>query len=168
MSTPVYVKTPKGLEEMTTRRYKLSPKERQVLIMLNGKRTLIEAAATLPVAEMEAIGSKLLDEGFVVTLGGQSAVTTGIASPNAPAAASRIASPANDAKRFEMASNFMANTLNAFVGMASSSVSSQIDNAADLAQLRDLYDSWRKSISLTAQGRRELPALEDKLAALLS
>lgn len=40
MTTSVYVKTPKGLEEMAHRRHGLSVRERQVLIMMDGKRAL--------------------------------------------------------------------------------------------------------------------------------
>lgn len=172
MQEVVYVKTPKGLEEMTSRRYRLGMKERQALIMLNGKRTLAEVAGTLPPLESQPILDKLVAEGFIVPLKAPAGVSAApVAAPAAAGgnkAAPPMPSPANDQQRFEMAGNFMTNTLNAFVGMASSSLAQRIESATTLDELRPLYQPWQEAIGLSAKGRKELPTLESRLAALLS
>ena len=86
----IYVKTPKGIEEMTSRKYKLSIKERHVLIMLNGKRTLQEAAATLGPEDSGPVLGRLTAEGFITAL------STPAAEP-APSAGAAPAAPADGA-----------------------------------------------------------------------
>ena len=184
----IYVKTPKGIEEMTSRKYKLSIKERHVLIMLNGKRTLQEAAATLGPEDSSPVLGRLTAEGFITALSTPAAepapsagaapaapASTGVfgwvrraSTPAAGSSPAAAPAPASEQERFEMAGNFMCNTLNAFVGMSCTSLTEQVERAPTLEALRDLYSAWREAIALTPEGRKELPSLENRLAALVS
>jgi len=57
----IYRKTAKGLAEIETRVYKLSPRLRSVLIMIDGKRSDVEFAQMLPQAE-EVLAALLQDD----------------------------------------------------------------------------------------------------------
>jgi hypothetical protein len=161
-ATSVYVKTPKGIEEMTNRTHGLSQRARRVLIMLDGKRTEADIAEMFP-GEGATLLSSLITEGFVVPL------QTEPAKASSPAkAAAKVEPPLNDAQRFDMAKNFMRNTLDAFLGSMGSGLVSQVSRCTNLDELRPLYQAWRESILLTNDGRKQAADLEKRLAALLS
>jgi hypothetical protein len=162
-ATQIYVKTPKGIEELSNRSHGLPPRVRQALILLDGKRDSEEIAGMLPEGESEALLAKLVDGGFVVPL---LSVAENEPVPGKPAA--RIERPENDAERFEMAKNFMRNTINKFLGGMGSGLVSQVDKCANFEELRQHYGSWREAIGLSNDGRNQLADLENRLAALLS
>lgn len=171
MTTSVYVKTPKGLEEMAHRRHGLSVRERQVLIMMDGKRALRDILGADADAALELL-NKLVAMDLLTPLVPPTPVPSAEA---APAAAHRAANepkapkpPGDDAERLEMARNFMLNTVNAFLGVAGSSLIAQLEACMDFANLRGLYEDWQDALALTRDGRKQLPELERRLAALLS
>lgn len=60
----VYCKTDKGLSEIQTRAYRLTPRLRQALILVDGKRDT-EALSSLIPGEAEIILDSLRSEGFI-------------------------------------------------------------------------------------------------------
>jgi hypothetical protein len=162
-ATQIYVKTPKGIEELNSRSYGLPPRARQALILLDGKRDGDEIAQMLPGGESEALLTKLIEGGFVVPL--QQASGEDSASGKS---AVRIERPENDSERFEMAKNFMRNTVNTFLGGMGSGLTSQVDKCANFEELRQHFGSWREALELSKDGRNQLADLENRLAALLS
>jgi hypothetical protein len=159
----IYVKTPKGIEEINNRSHGLPPRLRQVLILLDGKRDSDEIAQMLPDGESEALLTKLVDGGFVVPL--QSAPEKETAPGKL---AVKIERPENDAERFEMAKHFMRNTINTFLGGMGSGLINQIDKCTNFDELRQHFGSWKEAIELSGDGRKQLADLENRLAALLS
>ncbi len=155
-SSVVYVKTPKGIDEMNNRSHGLPPRLRQLLILLDGKRNSAEIAQMFP--EGESLLAELVSGGFIVQLQQESETS----------AADPVTAPENDAERFEMAKNFMRNTVHAFLGGLGSGLIAQIDKCGSLDQLRPLYESWREAVLLSNDGRKQLVELEKRLAALLS
>jgi hypothetical protein len=154
----IYAKTPKGLEEMVERAHGLSRRDRQTLIMLDGRRTLGEVARLVPHDDHTQVVAKLLAEGFIT-------LRLAPATASAPAA---TPAPADDVKRVHMARNFMSGTLRTFLGSACSSLVEQIDACEQLDQLRQHFAAWREAMVLTREGRKDLPDLEKRLASLLS
>jgi hypothetical protein len=64
--THVLVRTPKGIDEMQTRRNKLDQKLRALLIMVNGKATAAEIAGQFGgLGNMETLLNRLILEGYV-------------------------------------------------------------------------------------------------------
>jgi hypothetical protein len=163
LATRIYVKTPKGIEELSSRSHGLPPRVRQVLILLDGKRDSDEIAQMLPDGESEALLAKLVDGGFVVPM---QQASEKVAVSGKPAA--KIVRPENDAERFEMAVNFMRNTINTFLGGMGSGLVSQINKCTNIDELRQHFGSWREAIKLSNDGRNQLADLENRLAALLS
>jgi len=159
----IYIKTPKGIEEMNSRTYGLPQKVRRVLIMLDGKCDYEEIVSRFPEGEGEASISTLVAGGFVAPLQTAPVATSARGKPVV-----KFEPPANDAERFEMAKNLMRNTVNAFLGGMGSSLLNQIDNCKNFEELRQHYAAWQEAIHLTSEGRKEAPDLENRLAALLS
>lgn len=150
----IYIKTPKGIEEMNTRSYGLPKRTRLVLIMLDGKCDYDEILARFPDGEGKAAVANLLEGGFIAPLLGK--------------AAKKFEPPQNDAERFEMAKNLMKNTVIAFLGGMGSSLTSQLEKCSNMDELRQQYGAWQEAIHLTSEGRKEASDLENRLAALLS
>jgi hypothetical protein len=161
-ATPIYVKTPKGLEEINSRSFGLPPRTRQLLILLDGKRSSSDIAQMLPEGESEALLTNLVADGFVVPLQQAPAEV-----PSANSAA-RIERPQNDAERFEMAKNFMRNTVHTFLGGMGSGFISQVEKCTSIDELHGHSESWQEALLLSRDGRNQLVDLEKRLAALLS
>jgi hypothetical protein len=159
----IYVKTPKGIEEINNRSHGLSPRLRQALILLDGRRNTDEIALMLPDGESEALLTKLVDGGFVVPMQPVPKKETATDKP-----AAKIERPENDAERFEMAKHFMRNTINTFLGGMGSGLINQVDKCTNFDELRQLFGSWKEAIELSGDGRKQLSDLENRLAALLS
>jgi hypothetical protein len=162
MSSTIYVKTPKGLEEINRRAYGLPPRARQLLILLDGKRSSSDIALMLPRRDGESLLTNLVAGGFVVPLQQVSGETPSGKDTD------RIERPQNDAERFEMAKNFMRNTVHTFLGSMGSGFTSQVEKCSTLDELRRHFQSWQEAMLLSSDGRRQLIDLQNRLAALLS
>ena len=76
--------------------------------------------------------------------------------------------PEGDALRLQQSRNFMANTLNAFVGsIGASSLLNRIEDAKGHGDLRQLFDEWYHAIVMSREGRREAESLRAKLLQVI-
>jgi hypothetical protein len=157
----IYVKTPKGIEEINSRSYGLPQRVRQMLIMMDGKRSLSDLATMVPDGDGEALLASLITGGFVVPLQSVEAAPQG-------KPVDKFVPPQDVAQRFEMAKNLMRNTINAFLGGMGSSLLNQLDKCNNLDELRAHYKAWQEAILLSSDGRKQAKDLENRLAALLS
>jgi len=71
----VYVKTPHGSDEIATRRHGLGLRVRQLLILIDGRRSVADLARMVSEAELRAHLPLLRDQGFVVVAGAMAAGT---------------------------------------------------------------------------------------------
>jgi len=162
-TTHIYVKTPKGIEEITNNTYGLAHRARRVLIMVDGKRDNEDITVMFTNTNTESILTDLIRQGFIVPL--QSLNAT----PASSNGSKGTFEPAMDeSKRFEMAKNFMCNTVKAFHGSMGSGLTNQIEKCSTLDELRLHYKPWREAIVMTSDGRKQVSDLEKRLAALLS
>jgi hypothetical protein len=164
----IYAKTPKGIEEISKRSHGLPPRARQVLILLDGKRSIDEVLEMLPGSETEALLDDLFTGGFIESQQETSVVKAPAAKPVAAKPASKVERPQNDAERLEMAKNFMRNTVQAFLGGMGSGFISHIDKCNDFEELRKNFGPWKEAIELSSEGRKQLLDLEHRLMVLLS
>lgn len=65
----VFAKTPKGQEELTTRTGGLTPRQRRVLIMVDGKRTVDELREMLQTDDLQHTLGLLEEDGFIEVTG---------------------------------------------------------------------------------------------------
>lgn len=187
----VFIKTPKGREEVDSKSGGLSLIMRRVLIFLDGKRTLREVQALPKIDDVEQIITSLESQGYIELVSNNGAVRSGtstLASNNAgrplvnrvepnltPSSSSSApthqfrALPARvDATQLKMAKNFMSNTLNAFVGtFGSSALINRIERCDDHEALRAIYEDWLNAMMGTKQGRKDIENLKSKLLEVL-
>jgi hypothetical protein len=169
----IYVKTQKGVDEINQRSHGLSPRARQVLILLDGKRSIDDVTDMLPGDETLALLDDLFAGGFIESQQQTSVVKSRIIEPAAikPVAAkpaAKVERPQDDAARLEMAKNFMRNTVQKFLGGMGSGFISHIDKCNNIEELRKNFGPWKDAIELTSEGRKQLLDLEQRLMALLS
>lgn len=166
----VYVKTPAGIEVINGRSRELTPRERRILIMADGKRSFAELAAILPDGTGADLLQGLIAGGYVVPLHPAPAAQIVPSGPvsSAPEPDALAEPILDDEQRFEMAKNFMRNTVNTFLGVMGSGLNSQLEKCASIDELRVHFGAWQKAIHLSRDGRAQAAELENRLAALLS
>jgi hypothetical protein len=174
----IYVKTPKGIDEISKRSHGLSPRARQALILLDGKRSIDEVAQMLSGTETLVLLDELFADGFIESLQSTPAVKVRVVEPAAakPVAAkpavskpaSNVERPQDDAARLEMAKNFMRNTVQSFLGGMGSGFISHINKCDSFEELRKNFGPWKEAIELSSEGRKQLLDLEQRLMILLS
>lgn len=188
----VFIKTPKGREEIDSKTGGLSLIMRRVLIFLDGKRTVSEVKALPKIDDVEQIIDSLEKQGYIQRLSGESVAAPTHTAPTSTnnvnpllgnrtdnTAVPAFIPPARngnfrplparlDATQLKMAKNFMANTLNAFVGtFGSSALINRIERCDDHESLRGIYDDWLNAIMNTKQGKKDAENLKTKLLEVL-
>jgi len=166
----VFAKTQKGQEEITTKAGGLTPRQRRVLIFIDGKRSVDDLRGMLQADDLQHTLGMLEEDGYIAV---SSVVTTQgkVSAPAAPLPSVTAfgALPAEpDPLRQQQARNFMINTLNTFVGsLGASSLLDRIDQAQGHAGLRALYDEWYHAMVMSREGKREAEALRGKLLQVI-
>jgi hypothetical protein len=158
LESQIYVKTPKGIEEMNNRSFGLAPDTWKLLAVLSGKRRRSELAEFLPNSDCESLLATLIAGEFIVPL----------ESGSEPARREKFEPPKDEEQRFEMAKNFMRNSALAFLGSLGSGFISQADRCQSFEELRQQFQPWREAILLSTDGRKQAAELSMRLAALLS
>lgn len=163
----VFAKTPKGQEEVVAKSGGLTPRQRRVLIMVDGKRSVEELRTMLLADDLQNTLGLLEElELIAVTSAGGTPVTAAQSLP--PITAFSPLPADTDPLRLQMARNFMVNTVNTFVGaLGASSLLDRLAKADGHAGLRALYDEWYHAIVSSRDGRREAEALRSKLLQVI-
>ena len=163
----VFQKTAKGAEEMTTRKYGLSPKVRRILIMVDGKRTVNLLREMIVADDLSHTLGMLEEDGYIevsAIANGSGAMTQPPPGPLPSISAFRDEPPPDDMMRLQMSRNFMENTIKAFIGtVGMSGLIDRISGAKSLAELRTYFDEWYQVIVNSRDGRRQAEALREKL-----
>jgi hypothetical protein len=169
MTTAVFIKTPKGIEEVETKANGLSMIQRWVLISIDGKRTF-EELKTLPrVNDLNSILILLETDGYITPV--KTSINV-IPIPNVATNQTADITPTLfrtlpatfDPKQFSMAKNFMINTLNTFCGAYGvTALVSSIDHCQTHEELRALFKRWHEDIGNTRQGQKQGKDLQKKL-----
>ena len=168
----IYVKTPKGVEEISKRSHGLSPRARQTLIMLDGKRSIDDVMEMLPGDETLELLDELFANGFIdaqqeslaaeAPKAKSAAPKPTVAKPVVPAEL-----PQSEAERLQIAKNFMRNTVQTFLGGMGSGFISHIDKCNSIEELRRNFGPWKEAIELSRDGRKQLLDLEYRLMKML-
>ncbi len=166
----VFAKTQKGHEEITTKAGGLTPRQRRVLIFIDGKRSVDDLRGMLQADDLQHTLGMLEEDGYIAV----SSVLTQQGKVSAPAAplpsvtAFSALPDSPDPLRLQQARNFMINTLNTFVGsLGASSLLDRIDQADGHVGLRALYDEWYHSMVMSREGKREAEVLRSKLLQVI-
>ncbi len=166
----VFAKTPKGQAEIATKAGGLTPRQRRVLIMVDGKRSVEELREMLLTDDLQhTLG--LLEETGLIEVGSVTNAAGQAAEPQAqmpPITAFGELPGSPDPLRLQQARNFMTNTLNAFVGaLGTSSLLDRIEQAPGHHELRTYYDEWYHAIVMSREGKRQAESLRAKLLLVI-
>lgn len=160
----IFAKTQKGHDEITSRAGGLTPRVRRVLIFIDGKRTVDDLRAMLQSDDLQHTLGLLEEEGYIELLAAKDKPAETLPSITAFRPLPALPDPTD----LQKARNFMANTLNAFVGsLGTSSLLDRIADARGHEGLRALYDEWYHAIVMSRDGRREAEALRAKLLQVI-
>jgi hypothetical protein len=146
------LKTAKGLEELATRRYKLNPKLRQLLILIDGHRTVGALSRMVGENELLTSGKLLESEGYIeqlkvelssIAVHEPSTISIGREADATPVAV--LEKPAVELD-FVSARQLVARTLNDLLGPYAEGIASRIDKTKTILELRDLLPAATSSV----------------------
>lgn len=143
-SHSVVVKTAKGVEEVETKRYKLSQRARTVLILVDGSKTVGELAE---MARTLGSSASLLDE-FVAN--GLVGLRPGSQSSTLSTGSAQAASPAtqlDEAGRFRAAHKFMTQSVVNTLGIRAFFFTLKLERCATRSDLLALLGDYSKAIA---------------------
>ena len=180
----VFIKTPKGREEVSQRHHELSPSQRRVLIVIDGIKNFNALIALIPAIiashELEQIVSFLLQQGFIASAEHSAnkpklvVLEKPVAAASQPAAALyhvapllsvapavSLASPSKsesmsveDTVILRKVKDFMSITAHTYLGLLSAEVIHRIERAKDKAQLMMVVGHWHMALRESKEGKR--------------
>jgi len=155
----IYRKTAKGLAEIETRVYKLTPRLRSVLIMVDGKRTDAELAQMLPQAG-EVLAS-LLQEDFISEI---ARLATPPSPPPAPPPNPERTVIRGPQPTFEAMRRDLLRAFNDRLGPAGESMAIRLETARNETEFRALLPAAVQLVA-TLQGRDAAEAFSARINA---
>lgn len=169
----VFSKTRKGQDEVETRGGGLTPRVRRVLIMVDGKRTVEDLRGVLAADDLTHTLGMLEEEGYI-EMAALKDERSGQTRPPAQQAMPAITAfrplviQEGDPTKLAKARNFMANTVNVFIGtLGATSLLNRIETADGHEDLRAAFDEWYQAIVTSRDGRREAESLRGKLLEVI-
>jgi hypothetical protein len=168
----IFAKTVKGQEELTTKSAGLTPRQRRVLIMVDGKRTVDELRDMLQADDLQhTLG--LLEEDGHIAVASLKEDSSGAVQP-APAeglpsiTAFRPPPYPPNAKEMDMARNFIMNSLKTFCGpFAHLEIVERAFAAKTHEELRLQFDPWLHAVMQTRDGKRRAEELRGQLLKVI-
>ena len=164
---PTYFKTRKGQEEIEGRSGGLTPRARRLLIMIDGKRDLSEVRALIADPNLDETLVMLEREGYVAPVNEAPPPQPAVADAGEAATVSAAPAPF-DPKQFDMARNFMMNTITKFNGPYNKlGLIKKVHESSRPEDLRGLFDEWLRAICETRMGKLRAEELKVRLRAVL-
>lgn len=169
-SRAVFRKTPKGVDEVQHRSGKLTPRQRRILIMVDGKRTVEELRELASTDDLSNVLGHLEEEGYIELVGlkGENEAIT--RQDRLPSLTDfRPLPEPRKPEELDMARHFMINTIKAFCRgpIIHLSLIDEIAAAQSHEELRALYGQWFRLIQESAEGRRRAEQLRADLLKVL-
>jgi hypothetical protein len=165
----IYRKTAKGQTEIETRAHRLAPRQRSLLIMVDGKRSDADFAQMLPQAT-EALAA-LVEDGFIAE---QARSVTSAPATAAPSPASTATArdtpgtagpgPAAPPAQFEAMRRDLLRALNDRLGPAGERMAIKLERARDEAEFRALLPSAVQLVA-AVRGRDAAAAFSARIDA---
>ena len=166
----VFSKTEKGQAEIAQRTLRLHPRERRVLILVDGKRTVQQLRELALADDLTHTLGQLEEAGLIEPTEVQNQRGEGRAVSGAlPSITEMRELPvAESEKELEMARQFMLNTLRMFCGQyGKMSLMTAVAGATTHQALRDQFAEWYRAIVDTRDGRRRAEELREQLLKLI-
>lgn len=167
----IFAKTDKGQAELTQKSGGLTPRQRRVLIMVDGKRSVEELRELLQNDDLQHTLGLLEEAGFIEIGGMQNAAGDFQEAPSGPLppidAFRPLPEPPN-AKDIELARNFIQNTLRTFCGpFGYLHIIKAVHAAKTHEELREQFAPWYHAIVQTRDGKRRAEELRTLLLRVI-
>ena len=163
----VFAKTPKGADELLKRGGGLTLRERRVLILIDGKRS-VESIRGMALADDLARALGVLEESGYIVLADLPRPLLPLDDGPAPGAGFREIPAEPDPQSLEMARNFIMNTLKTFCGpLTHLSIVEAAFAARTHAEMREQFAPWFEAITETGAGRRRAEELRAQLLKVI-
>ncbi len=165
----IFVKTPKGIEEIQKRGGGLTPRVRRILIMVDGKRSVEEVRAMVLADDLSHSLGMLEEDGYIELLKKAEPSTATAQNGGIPSETTfREVAGIPDPKEMDMAKNFIMNTLKTFCGpMTHLSIYEAVEAAKSHEALREQFAPWYNAIVETRDGRRRAEELRAQLLKVI-
>ena len=191
MNTCVYDKTEKGREEIATRKYRVSPRLRTLLVMIDGRLpldALLKNFAGLGVTQDSV--DELLNQEYIALVSGSPAAAPAPQAkppaaaraapapaapapvpelrvvPAAPAADAPVAEPVNEAEQFRHLYDFYNQTIKSTIGLRGIMLQLKVEKCATVADFRELRLAYLEAV-LKAKGSEMAHSMRGRLDHLL-
>jgi hypothetical protein len=158
----VYEKTASGINEIAGTDRQLAPKQRQVLILIDGKRSLEDIVNSLPRLPVADIIQELEKLGFILN-------------PKASKAFNpKLLSTPNDTpliiseEKMAETKNLLISSTTEHLGLMGRTMNEQIQSATSYEQLRTCISRWHMAIRETKGGRMIADELMSKVQMTLA
>jgi hypothetical protein len=179
LSRAVFIKSPFGQQEIQTRQCGLNPVQRQLLVLINGKRSVAELSTLIAGHNIEKLLDHLKAKGCIDSLAPTQ--STDMTGPEMPPSTSQTAIDAveaelgnlpeatsRSAEERDKARSFMVNTVNYIFGQNTRMVMlDRIFECKTVQDLRLVYPQWVKIMLSSRDGTKELPKLRKDLLKVL-
>ena len=156
----VYEKTAAGIDEITGGQRRLTPKQRQVLILIDGKRSLAEIGQSLPRLAVVEIVEELVTHGLIQD------PQRPLSLAHAHEAATEVAEPS--AEQLAETKNILISSTTEYLGLMGRGMTEQISTASSYAQLKACISRWHMAIRESKGGRMIADELMTKVQMTLS
>lgn len=134
----IYGKTDKGRAEFVTRSQVLSPVQRRVLIMIDGKKALIDLGAFVRVGELDDAISALVQEGMIESTSQEAILQPPVAPGFSAFRAAEGPRPATSELQFKSVRNDASRFVSERLGAAGEPICAAIDRCDSPQDLRKL------------------------------
>ncbi len=168
----IFAKTAKGQEEVATKSGGLTPRQRRVLIMVDGKRSVDELRNMLQADDLQHTLGLLEEDGFIAMASIKEEASGALLPPPAEGLPSitafRPAPEPPNAKEMEMARNFIMNSLKTFCGpFAHLEIVERAFAAKTHEEMRQQFDPWLHALMQTRDGKRRAEELRSQLLKVI-
>lgn len=172
MTSRIFDKTDKGREEIATRKYRLAPRLRTLLVLVDGKQSaddLLKKVAGIGLSE-ESV-SELLNDGYIQVAFTAEPAPTSISAqpavilPSEPAAAAESILPEGE-NQFVAIYHFYTETIRSTIGLRGYGLQLKVEKAASIDDFRQLRQPYLDAV-LKAKGNEMARSLRDRLDQLL-
>lgn len=152
----IYHKSAKGMEEITSRTYKLPARERSVLIMVDGKSTAQEVIdKARHFGEAENFFLSLIKDGFIEPMSVPTpAHASHVITPEAPIPAAPTSAPPASEKSLASAKLFATQVLSRVIGPDADLMAVKIEGCKTPAELTQLVEKYREVVRSVGGSRR--------------
>ncbi|PKO25201.1 MAG: hypothetical protein CVU35_05345 [Betaproteobacteria bacterium HGW-Betaproteobacteria-8] len=156
----VYEKTASGIDEIAGNQRRLNPRQRQVLILIDGKRALNEITQSLPRLTVAEIIEELAAQGF-------------IHDPSRPTTIPHVIEPVPSApeispEQLAETKSILISSTTEHLGLMGRTMVEQISTASSYEQLKACISRWHMAIRESKGGRMIADELMSKVQMTLS